>query len=365
MSFGEDLKSSAQVWGDHNDAHITDDLPPAYTGMAPETIVQPPDLPVRSRKKIVPREKYHPVQAIAKWAKISWNKYLVPDAVVSADRTTITTTHTAYLTSQQALIKLLADQSELPPIPTMRITGSHVQGSNLAQKVDFDMTLNLSSILDLSKQARWHIKSAQVVPLQGPSGRSPASFQVSGNNTVQLEQLARQFLKDKSDRKSFVLSRTIDNLPTDVIEGLVRNLIASLNYRGKVNVTFPMQSGQFIVQKKPAAGTGAAVGGWFMNVLGLSPDVKYESLERVWCIGTPKLPSNETGDHEESEDETESSKQSDTSTLIKDWWNAWAPPIRDAIITRRQGKVGIEDWMEAQMGWRPQAANRDWGIDYV
>lgn len=95
------------------------------------------------------------------------------------------------------------------------------------------------------------------------------------------------------------------------------------------------------------------------NVLGLSAEVNFEVGETVWGVRRWGVVS---GDGEGGLDE--GTTQGDASALVRAWWGAWAPVVRDAVLARRRGVVGVEDWMVAQMGWREKEVGKDWGVDH-
>lgn len=326
----EDLKSSAQVWGGGNE-QPTEDSPPAYSGHreaehASEQSTNPPT-PRRPT-----RPTYNPLHRLTTLASVPFHKYNVPDGNLSPDGISLTVKHSELYSQPHVLLAFILEQATLPPKPTLHITGSHC-----GSIIDFDITLNLTHLLNLQKR-KWRFNSAQVSPIHGAS--RPLYDHKDDRVMTMLSTNIRQFCKDRSENKSYTLTRTIEGLPTEMLAGQVRNLAASVKYRGLLKIDYVDERSKVIVHKQPSS--------WFSNVLGLHPEKKYEMAETVWDL-------SDSMDHPDNVSSEESLRAG------QEWWKSWTSAIRNAMITKHKGNVGIEDWIEARMGHVEAEPRYEWG----
>lgn len=333
----DDLKSSAAVWGGKDKG--ADDSPPAYAanqaddedGAEPES--NPPVLPQR---RPVHRTTYDPLRRFTVLATVPYHKYNVPDGSLSADRISLTVKHSDLYSQPQHLLPFILEQGLLPPKPILRIIGTHC-----GSRPDFDIQLNLSHLLNL-KNYKWHFRSAQVNPIQGrPStlyDRSDAQV------TTLLAGTVKQFCRDQSENKSYTLVRRIDGLPTEMLAGQVRNLAHSIKYRGALQIDFVDERSRVVVHKQPSS--------WFSSLLRLHSEKKFEMAETVWDLSDP------FGD----EDGVNSADVGLRSA--QEWWQSWQSTIRNAMIAKHQGNIGIEDWIETRMGKVEPEPRIEWGRDH-
>ncbi len=183
---------------------------------------------------------------------------------------------------------------------------------------------------------------------------------------------------------SFTLHRHVANLPTQILEGMVRTLLAAARYRGMVTEDFPVQYADVTVLSRS--------GNWFTNMLRLSPTKTYEVVEAIWDVGattnttqsrtaTTTTPSvgvgqgrnqpNTTTSHSNLDDDGPSSTPPDPNVssgqaglVAQAWCREWHFAVRNAVLEGRKGWVTVEDWIEAKMGVRAAERTRDWGVDY-
>jgi hypothetical protein len=145
--------------------------------------------------------------------------------------------------------------------------------------------------------------------------------------------------------KSFALDRVVANLDVSWIEGQLRSLVASLNYRGIVDVTFLVTHSRVLVQNPDK------VNQFFTSVTTLfSGKTKYEVVKAVWPFATTK--NGEPG--------RQCIVQSEEA-----WWKEWRDPLRHAISQKRHGWVTVEDKLESLMERKGDKSDMvDWGPDY-
>lgn len=162
---------------------------------------------------------------------------------------------------------------------------------------------------------------------------------------------------------SFTIHRSASNLPTAILEGLVRTLIAATKYRGKVAVEFPVHYADVTVLRQSS--------NWFASMLRLYRTKRYDVVESMWEVAGASVsrPAGNNGHVNtttpliEGEGES-SSANSRAGLLAQEWWREWQAAIWNAVLSRKQGWVTIEDWIEARMGVREKDRTRDWGADY-
>ena len=335
----EDLtKSSAPVWGDVK-SDPAEDSPPAYSGAAPEEpldddIVTPAT--TTKTRRPVPRAAYDPLGRLATLATVPYHKYNVIDGAQSSDKISLTVKHSDLHYHPQHLLPFVLEQAVLPPKPTLRIVGSHC-----GDRVDFDITLNLTHLLNLQNH-KWRFNSAQVTPML--SGSMIQCVRDDPTVSTRIASSVKQFCKDRSENKSFTVTRTVEGLPTEMLAGQVRNLAASVKYRGLLRIDFTDERSKVIVHKQPAS--------WFSSILRLHPEKKYEMVETVW---TPWSGSEEDNEHTNADAGLRAGQE---------WWQSWTSTIRNAMILKHKGNIGIDDWIETRMGRIESEPRVEWGRDH-
>jgi hypothetical protein len=378
----DDLKSSAAVWDEGNTRgnqsqrapNLIDtqppEEPPSYTNATSATTSARPQRPATP-----PRQRYNPIEALSMLSSIQFASYPIPSSTLDPKRTITTSTYAPFYSSPSSLIRLLTEQSNLPPRPLIRISGTHVNSSTQTV-VDFDIFLNLTTLLDLQPPrrpsdesssaiqvpARIHFKELPVESQPGSSGGSRLFRREKDRpETSPLAKWATKFTADKSENKSFYLTRVIPHaVPLQqTLEGSIRTLLHTLQYRGKVDVTFPTQYESVIVQKKP--------GNWFVSMLNLHPEKKYDVLESHFQFrGHPAAPSSEDGNDALSPQQGKvhmKAAEANARSLAEEWWSDWREVVRNGVLRGSKGRLGVEEWIEMSMGWRTADRGREWGVD--
>lgn len=184
-----------------------------------------------------------------------------------------------------------------------------------------------------------------------------------------------------TDTPSFTLHRHPANLPSAILEGMIRTLLAATKYRGKVSVEFPVQYAAVTVLRQS--------GNWFTNMLRLYPTKRYEVVETVWTVGataggadkgsnggtgngsvsivdvpqTTSVAAETPNGHDREGPSTEEGNGR-AGLVAQEWWREWQFAVWNAVLGGKQGWVTVEDWIEAKMGVRVKERARDWGVDY-
>lgn len=278
-------------------------------------------------------------------ATIPFQQYQVPSSTRSADRITLTTTHQPFISRPESLANFINQQAQLPPKPALHVTGTHKEGSG-ANVTDFDLTLSLLPLLSLTTPPPSHPFRLRFTepPRSAAAANTNKLFKSSSirsSEPTPLQAWARHFcIVDKSENRSLTLTRTIldfDTL-TSMLEGNVRTLLASLGYRGKLEVSFPLAYRDVVVHKR--------AGNWLVGLLGIYPVKKYEVAEAVWELRGYE---GEVGAG---------------SKIAESWWREWEGPLREAVLGKTKGSVGVEEWVAWRMGERRDAKKGEWGVDW-
>lgn len=104
-----------------------DDLPPAYTLPSPS--------PSRPERTVALG------RTVPGLPNVAFASYVPTGAHVSRDTVTISITDSALTKSPQAMAKFITEQIALPPMPEMRIVGTHKEWRQ--DKLDFDIRINM------------------------------------------------------------------------------------------------------------------------------------------------------------------------------------------------------------------------------
>ncbi|KAF2840366.1 hypothetical protein M501DRAFT_1015422 [Patellaria atrata CBS 101060] len=316
------LQRQQSSHSDHESSNPTEE-PPAYTGPS----VQPePTLPTPS------------ASSIPGMPNLDFSKYQIPESKLSDDRVTLTTTLSVLSSDPRVLERMIKEQAALPPKPLIRIRGSHTD-FGAKQVVDFDLRLNMIRYFIPARENWNYIK----LKTQAKTGKS------SGE---QLADWCKRYCKDNNTIKSFALNREVINWNTDYIEGRIRSLLASVSYRGHVDITFPVTHSQVIVHSAPKMNR------LFNSLLSAVVDnKKYEVIRAYWPYAT--LAPDAAGSTQSNAPRKCAVQSEET------WWRDWQGAIRYAVLLKRRGWVTLEDQMEFAMGPQPVLNEkiRDWGLE--
>ncbi|TWU75589.1 hypothetical protein ED733_006579 [Metarhizium rileyi] len=281
--------------------------------------------------KVVPRYPGLP--------KLDYNLYSPPLFKLSSDSITLSSKADFLSSNAAALVSLIHAQSTIPPKPQI-----HVRGSR-GRRVDFDIKLNLMTLLvpDDERLRMDYIRCVGEGEVAHRGGARPDVLPEVGEGDG-LEEWCQRFVQDAAAVKTFALDRVVANLDVGWIEGQLRSLIASLKYRGAVDVTFLVTHSRVLIQSPDR------VNQFFTNVTSLfSGENKYEVVKSVWPYATTK--NGEPG----------------RRCIVQSeevWWREWKDPIRYAISQKRQGWVTVEDKLEAVMEGKGNLTESvDWGPD--
>ncbi|KAK1979375.1 hypothetical protein LZ30DRAFT_726420 [Colletotrichum cereale] len=270
--------------------------------------------------------------------RLDYKLYSPPHFTLSPDCTTLSSKADHLTASASALVSLIRTQASIPPKPLIHIRG------NRGRTVDFDFKLNLMSLLvsDDASRRMDYIRCVAPGELAFRGGARPDVLPEVGNR--ELEEWCRRFVEDAAPVKSFALERVVANLDTLYIEGQIRSLIASTQYKGQIHISFPVTHAKVKVKsaEKPSK--------LYMGMKNLfSSRHKYEVIQSVWPFASAR----------NGEDGRRWMVQSEEV-----WWREWRDSIKYAMAQKRQNGAYVtnEDKLEALMeGKGKGVASIDWG----
>lgn len=266
--------------------------PPPYSGPSTSSIQEPPSPQPKGPQKYpgLPR--------------LDYRLYSPPLFELSADQTTIKSSAPYLSTNVTAMVSLIRAQSTIPPKPQIHITGKRGSG----HKVDFAIKLNLMHLLvpEDPRQRIDYIRCVAEGEVALRGGTKPSTEPEVGDGG--LEEWVRRFVEDTRSVKSFTLERVVANLDVNWLEGQIRSMIASIGYKGTVNVTFPVTHAKVVVQNPDR------VNKFFTSVTTLiTGKNKYEVVKAVWPFAT----------HKNGEVGRRCVVQSEET-----WWREWRDVVR-------------------------------------
>ncbi len=271
---------------------------------------------------------------------LDYRQYSPPLFELSSDKTTITGKASYLSENAAALASLVRGLATVPPKPYILVQG------NRGHRVDFSVKMNLFSLLvpDDPSRRMDYLRCVNQGEMAFRGGQHVALKPDLGPDAG-LEDWCDRFVKDPATIKTFVMERIITNLDTAWVEGQLRNLIASTDYRGVVTVRFPITHSRVVVQNPDK------VNKFFTSVTSLfSGKNKYEVVKVVWPFAT--CPSGGLNRH----------------CLVQSegtWWAEWKDIIRYAIATKRHGWVTNEDKLEyITEGIGKEHSTIDWGSEF-
>ncbi|GKT50238.1 uncharacterized protein ColSpa_10419 [Colletotrichum spaethianum] len=270
--------------------------------------------------------------------RLDYRLYSPPHFTLSPDCTTLSSKAEHLTASASALVSLIKAQASVPPKPLIHIKG------NRGRTVDFDFKLNLMSLLvsDDASRRMDYIRCVAPGELAFRGGAKPDVFPEVGER--ELEEWCRRFIEDPAPVKGFALERVVANMDTLYIEGQIRSLIASTQYKGQINISFPVTHAKVKVKsaEKPSK--------LYLGMKNLfSSKHKYEVVQSVWPFASAR----------NGEDGRRCMVQSEEV-----WWREWRDSIKYAMTLKRQNGAYVtnEDKLEALMEGKGKGVTSiDWG----
>ncbi|KAF9874875.1 hypothetical protein CkaCkLH20_07569 [Colletotrichum karsti] len=263
----------------------------------------------------------------------------------------------------------IASLAQLPPRPYVRVRGTHSESVRKRDDktenktvVDFDLRLDLTPFLYRDIQARqsWRelrtadnfqkVRRGTVFPTRAPGfGGSSAGGVVEGSKPPTLREWCHRYCASHAGLKTFTLSRLVTGFDEDErLKGRLEDLVRSTHYRGRIDVSFPVQDARVDVYN------ACRVNRWryttwvrwlfYLTFLWIFAwpylffrTKRYEVVEAEWPFSRRKR-DPQTGKVVGREYVTVSEDQ---------WYNMWARAIYRGIMERRQGELDQRDLRDA------------------
>jgi len=313
----------------HDDSYFSQPSLPPYSAPSSSSQV---NLPSRTQQPRGP-QKYPGLP------RLDYRLYSPPLFEPNADCSAIKSSAPYLSATAAALVSLIRAQSTVPPKPQIHITG------NRGRKVDFAVKLNLMMFLvpDDPRQRMDYIRCVGEGELALRGGSKPDVQPDVGDGG--LEEWCRRYVADPAQVKSFVLERQVANMDLTWLEGQIRSMVATTDYKGVVSVTFPVTHARVVVQNPDK------VNKFITTVTSLfSGKNTYEVVKAVWPFAS----------HKNGEPGRRCAVQSEET-----WWKEWRDPIKYAIASKRKGWVTNEDKLEAIMEGKGKGVSIvDWGPEF-
>lgn len=144
---------------------------------------------------------------------------------------------------------MLKEQAKYPPIYTARIVGTHIETKREKDKTekvtitDFDVRLDMTHLLVPSPDAS-HSLLCQDFDIPLPQVKAYRGHRTKidclQESTPDAEAYIHSYISSSFPVRSFTLNRRILHHNTAALEALIASLVRSTNYRGHLNVTFPI-----------------------------------------------------------------------------------------------------------------------------
>lgn len=134
--------------------------------------------------------------------KVEFSHYVIPQSTISENRITTTTTCQIFCLDPKALIRLVNQQSALPPKPLVHIKGHHYDyGPEYGDKpkIDFDLYLNIMPLLLRDGSDRWDYIS--VTPASNGFVDMGEKKDFQKNTNRGLEEWIQRFCDDTAEHK--------------------------------------------------------------------------------------------------------------------------------------------------------------------
>ena len=244
----------------------------------------------------------------------------------------------------------------IPPRPHVHIRGSHTQPvrkadgkSERQEVVDFDLHIELTHLLyqDIQAQKPFHREIATASNFEKVRRGTVFATRASGfggsgpsieEGATQIDEWCRQFCSSKAGLKAFAFERRVLGWDWEALRSKIEGLIRSSNYRGKIQVEFPVRNARAEVWNECRTNRWRLTK-WIEMMFMFSllflfawpwvffRTARWEVVSANWHL---------------SANDSEGRKR--YATLSEDrWYNMWARPISRAVLERRQGTLDQGD----------------------
>ncbi|KAG9252173.1 uncharacterized protein F5Z01DRAFT_235110 [Emericellopsis atlantica] len=244
----------------------------------------------------------------------------------------------------------------IPPRPHVHIRGTHNSSVRKAdgkterrEIVDFDIHIELTHLLyeDIHSRTPFSheivtagnfekVRRGTVCTTRAPGFGGSGGAAEEG--TPDVAEWCRRYCTAKNGLKSFGLERTVSGWDFDALQTKLEGLVRSTNYRGKLEISFPVQNGKVEIYNECRTNRWRLTK-WIEMIFVLTlmfifswpwlyfRTAKWEVVTAQWRFSV-----------------TDAQGRRRYATVSEDrWYNMWARPISRAVLGRRQGTLDQGD----------------------
>ncbi|KAL8762348.1 MAG: hypothetical protein Q9203_007151 [Teloschistes exilis] len=173
----------------------------------------------------------------------------LPKSNLSRDETTTITHYPLYSQDASFLGQMLQDQAKYPPTFTARMVGTHTETRRNKEKqekvtvTDFDVRLDMTHLLVPSATTHTSLlRSGFETPSPGMKAYRGhrTKTATAAESAEDADAYINSYVSSQFPVRSFTLNRHIINHDSAGLETLLKSLIGSTNYRGHLQVSFPI-----------------------------------------------------------------------------------------------------------------------------
>lgn len=244
----------------------------------------------------------------------------------------------------------------IPPRPHVHIRGTHQQNvrksddrQERSEVVDFDLQLELTHLLydDIQSQRPFHretitagnfekVRRGTILATRAP-GYGGSGLAEDG--TPDLDDWCFRFCTSTSGLRNFVLERQVEGYDFELLRRKLESLIRGTNYRGRLNITFPIPNGRVEIYNECLTNRWRLTK-WiemmFVFTLLFIFSWPWLALRTArWDVVNVQWRMSATDDA--------GHKRYAGGLSEERWYNMWARVIHKAVLDRRQGTLDQGD----------------------
>ncbi|KAL8667707.1 MAG: hypothetical protein Q9202_000562 [Teloschistes flavicans] len=270
----------------------------------------------------------------------------LPKSHLSRDETTTTTHYPLYSQDAAFLGQMVHDQAKYPPTFTARMVGTHAETRRTKEKeekvtvTDFDVRLDMTHLLVPSAMTPPNLlRNGYETPSPGVKAyRGYRTKTASATESAEdADSYMNSYISSPFPVRSFTLNRHIINHDSASLETLLTSLIGSTNYRGHLNVSFPITHNRVTVYS-PCWQNDCRDKTWlrwffYLTFLWIFSWPYLWFVTRRWEVMTAVFPYSSAPDGRGREFVVKSEHA---------FFQEWKTSIRRAVVGKRQGWIDEE-----------------------
>ncbi|OAQ65303.1 ABC transporter [Pochonia chlamydosporia 170] len=251
--------------------------------------------------------------------------------------------------------------SMIPPRPFVKIVGTHTEKSGDKNKetktiTDFDIEIELTHLLysDIRTHSAWRslntasnfekVHRGTIFATRAPGFGGSGAIPEEG--TPSLREWCRRYCASKATLKSFTMERKVEGYDWDMLRRRLEGLVRATNYRGRVQITFPVRHSHIYVYNE------CRVNRWrltrwiamifmFTLLFLFTWPALWLSTKR-WEVVTAEWRLSEASDVP--------GRKRYVSLSEEAWYGMWAGTIQRAMLERRRGLLDQGDLERTRAG---------------